>query len=298
MAADSRDGRVSPTAGSGEAALLERASTVLAEERRRTADERDAFADFRRRVRGVEPTSTPSASGSPAGSPGGVAPRTLADRSAGGGLAAVRDAYRETVMDVPHFEAEYDESYPESVAEEFGPDLAAALVTGDRFDPVCKRTLLDGVEESHSRRETLLNGLDAERESLDAFGERVADLRTELATVTVDGRPVVERVGRATGADDGELPVLASGASFDALAGARGDLCALGERCDTVAADRQAAIHGVARRLSLSVETADVPSYCYAGLPVAYPVLSVVTDLSHRVATCRRAVERAVANAR
>jgi hypothetical protein len=50
----------------------------------------------------------------------------------------------------------------------------------------------------------------------------------------------------------------------------------------------------VARRLSLSVETADVPGYWYGALPVAYPVLSVVTAVGERVPTCRRAAERAL----
>jgi len=200
-------------------------------------------------------------------------------------------------MDVPHFEAEYDESYAKSVAEEFGPDLAAALVAGDRFDRVCKRTLIDGIDESHSRRVTLLEGLDAERESLDGFRERVADLRSDLASVTVDGRSVVERVDAATAGDTERAPALETEASFDVLAETRAELCATGDRCDALAADRQAAIHGVAHRLSLSVETADIPSYCYAGLGVAYPVLSVVTGLGERVATCQRAVERAMASA-
>lgn len=256
-----------PPADEGEP-LLERARQALAEERRRTVDERDAFADFRRRVRDVRPASAPARTGTDGG-PGGVRTVALADDAPGSGLSAVRTAYRETVMDVPHFREEYDESYAESVTEEFGPDLAAALVAGDRFGPVCKRTLLD----------------------------RVVDLRSELASVSVDGRPVVEPVEAATGADAGEETRVATDASFDALADVRADLCAVGERCDAVAADRQAAIHRVARRLSLSVETTDVPSYCYADLPVVYPVLSVVTDLGERVGTCRRAVERAMASA-
>ena len=76
-------------------------------------------------------------------------------------LDAVRGAYRETVMSVPHFEADYDESYTENVTEEFGPELATALVTGDRFDPFCRRTLLEAVGEGSTRREPHLDALDA-----------------------------------------------------------------------------------------------------------------------------------------
>jgi hypothetical protein len=290
----------------GDDALLVRARRALDRERRRTADERDAFDDLHRRVREIEPVTTPRSGGSDAATGGavstGAATRTLTgvagndpgtDR-----LDVVREAYEETVMSVPHFEGEYGESYAETLAAEFSPDLAAALVTGDRFDPVCKRTLLDAVEEGRSRRERLLDALDAEAESLATYRERVASLRTDLDAVTVRGRPVVAFADPGTAAvdDDADAADLSVVAPFDALADVRSELLGLGERCDAVAADRQATVHEQARRLSLPVETADVQRYCYGSLPVAYPVLSAVTDLSGRVERCRRTVERAMAS--
>jgi hypothetical protein len=293
MAADTRE---------GDDDRLDRARRALDRERRRTADERDAFDDFHRRVREIESVTAPPAAGSSAAAGrvvgAGAETRTLAgsdrfspetDR-----LDTVREAYRETVMSVPHFGAEYDEGYAENVAEEFGPELAAALVTGDRFDPLCKRSLLEAVEEGRSRRATLVDALDAEAESLATHRERVASLRTGLAAVTVDGRPVVEFAGHDAAETDTASP--ARSAPFDALADAHSDLLALREDCDAVAADRQTAIHALAHRLSLSVETADVQSYCYHPLPVTYPVLSAVTALGERVERCQRTVERAMAS--
>lgn len=289
MPGDTRDGGHSPPDGG--ARLFERARCALAEEQRRTADEREAFADFRRRVREVRPASAPTAGGET----GGVRAVALADRPRETGTATVRRAYRETVMDVPHFDAEYDETCAESVAEELGRDLAAALVAGERFDPVCKRTLLDRAEERHSRRVTLVEALDAERESLAAVEKRISSVRDDLASVAIDGTALVERVG--TDAPDGRDPAprLPAGVSFDALADRHADLRGLEERCDAVAADRQTTIQAEAARFSLPVGTADVPSYCYQSLPVTYPALSAVTDLSDRVATCRCAVERGTA---
>lgn len=287
-------------------ALLDRARRALDRERRRTADERDAFDDLHRRVREIPPATAPATGGSEGATGGtvgaGAATRTLTGvtgTDAGtDGLDAVREAYRETVMSVPHFEAEYDESYAESLAGEFSPDLAAALVTGDRFDALCRRTLIEAIEEGLTRRETLLDALDAESESLATYRERVASLRTDLAAVTVAGRPVRAFAEPAdVAADDatGTVPDLSRVATFDALADARSALLAVREDCDAVAADRQAAVREQAHRLSLSMEAADVQRYCYGPLPVAYPVLSAVTALDERVERCQRAIERAMA---
>jgi len=56
------------------------------------------------------------------GEPARSEPPAPPARAAGGsGLVAVRDAYQETVMSVPHYEIEYDDTYQRSVAEECGP---------------------------------------------------------------------------------------------------------------------------------------------------------------------------------
>ncbi|PSP70901.1 hypothetical protein BRC70_05255 [Halobacteriales archaeon QH_6_68_27] len=268
-------------------ALLERARETLDRERRRTADERDAFADLHDRLRAVRPVSArPSGpvAGGPVASVADATTDAAADR-----LATVREAYRETVMAVPHFDAEYGESYAESVTEEFGPAIAAPLVGGDRFDDRYRRALLEAAEEGRSRRATLVDALDAERESLATHRERIRSIRERVAAVA-PGSEGAERAPAGAATDGANVT-----ASFGALSAARSTLAALEERCDTVAADRQADVHEHARRLSLSVETVDVPTYCYGPLPVSYPVLSAVTAVGERVERQRRAVERAIA---
>jgi hypothetical protein len=289
MGTDTRAGSGDGTGAAGPPdvdALLERARETLDRERRRTADERDAFADLHDRLRAVRPVSArPSGpvAGGPVASVADATTDAAADR-----LAAVREAYRETVMAVPHFDAEYGESYAESVTEEFGPAIAAPLVGGDRFDDRYRRALLEAAEEGRSRRATLVDALDAERESLATHRERIRSIRERVAAVDVGGKSGRAPAGAAT---DGANVT----ASFGALLAARSTLAALEERCETVAADRQADVHEHARRLSLSVETVDVPTYCYGPLPVSYPVLSAVTAVGERVERHRRAVERAIA---
>ena len=298
MGTDTRAGSGDETGASGPPdvdALLERARETLDRERRRTADERDAFAAFHDRVREIRPVSA-SATGPVAGGavtdtagtlPGSAG--TVADDAATDRLDAVREAYRETVMDVPHFGAEYDETYAESVTKEFGPEIATPLVGGDRFDDRYRGALLEAAAERRSRRATLVDALDAESESLATHRERIRSIREAFAAVDV-GSEGSERAPAEADTDDADVA-----ASFGALLATRSTLVAFGERCDAVAADRQADVRDNARRLSVSARAVDVPTYCYGPLPVSYPVLSAVTAVGERVERHRRAVERAIA---
>lgn len=257
--------RDSPCADGSEDGPLAAARRALQTERQRTVDERDALAAFRTRVRAVDAVGA-----SPAREAGpGV--RTAASP----GLTAVRDAYEATVMSVPHYREEYDDPYEASLEAEFGPDVAAALARGTRFDERCKRSVLAKAAEAREQRERFLATLDAERESLTDAEERI--------------HAVLDRVEAAALADDDP--------TFGALDAVRSTLVDLRSECDSLAADRQAAIRRQRRRLWLPRDAPDVPAYLYRDLPATYPVLSVVADLGERVAERRRDVERAMARA-
>lgn len=47
-------------------------------------------------------------------------------------------------MAVDHYEDDYDESLPESFTEEFGPDVATAVVNGPGYSPTLQAALVDG----------------------------------------------------------------------------------------------------------------------------------------------------------
>lgn len=244
---------------------------VLDLEGRRTADERDALVDFADRVEDVDPDRPPAGAG------GGDVVSTVGARPRGRGLLAVRTAYRETVMSVPHYEAEYDDTYAESVHAEFDPGLAGVLTDGPAFGARCKSVLLAATADARDRRQALLEAVEDERAS-------VAWIADELRSVAGE----LDRLAEA--ASDAE--------SFGALDGYRARLDALEERCRSVLADRQAELFEGRRRAWLPSDEPDLATYLYRDLPVDYPVMSTVAALLDRIGSVRSEVERAMATCR
>lgn len=287
------------------------ARSALRVERRRVVDEREAFRAFRGRVSSIPDESgrsdpangaglggpgATSALGGTGGAFGGATDGRVglggAATPAGSGLVAVRDAYRSTVMSVPHYEAEYDDTYERSVAAEFGPELAYALTRTNCFHGEYKRSLLSAIETGVQEREAFLDALESEIESVERAESRLDPIRTEIAAIDEelggDGR-------RETGRDDGGSD--GTSATFGALDACRTRTEALREDCDRLAARRQRVLADHERRLALS-EDLDLPAYCYQDLDVTYPVLAAVGAVGDRLDALRRRIEREMGRAR
>ncbi len=247
-----------------------RLATALSElrtERRRTADELEALRTFEDRVRSIE-TEKHSA---------GLVSSGRVLESKPRALGAVRRAYESTVMSVPHYTDEYDDSYVESIAEEFTPELAVALTDGTEFNERCKRSLLSAVSDVQSARESLLGTIDRERES--------------LRTATEDLKPLIEECAELDGLEFG-------GMRFGALDAYRVRLETMKERCERASARRQNAIFDQRRIQRLPSEVPDVAMYFYQHLDVDYPVMSVIADLLDSIAAVQRRIEREIAYCR
>lgn len=233
-------------------------------ERRRLIDERQAFEAFRSRVERItldgEPTPT--------------APPTSLHRQAqvsGSGLVAVRDAYHETVMAVPHYEAEYNDTYPQSLVAEFGPEVAVALTQGSAFTERYKRSLRSKTMESIDERERLIEAVDMERESLERTTGRLASITEELRTLA--GSPL-------------------SALDYGALDAYRVRTETLESNCDAVARRRQRELAATNRSLQLDDTLPDVATYLYQNRSVTYPALATVGELGDRLCTLRDRIER------
>jgi len=231
------------------AALLDRAVTAIETEERRTTAERDAMQAFRDRVGELSPASQALKQG-----PAAVhsAPRTT------DGLKSVRAEYESTVMAVPHYEAEYDESYTEHVHQEFGPDIATVLVHGGALERRHQRAILKATAESITSREQLIEALQREQES-------VTELREPTCSVAADIRNIERRAG-----DDPSAKI---------LDGYRSRLEVLEQRCHDLVDQRQSEMVTERRELLLPISGPDIPSYVYQELPVSYPVVSILTEL-------------------
>jgi hypothetical protein len=266
-------------------AVIDDARAAVRVERRRTVDEREAFRAFRGRVKSI-PTETASASGSPAaadpsgfGGPAG-APGIAADAGVGGpaappgsGLAAVRDAYAETVMSVPHYEEEYDDTYERSVLAEFGPELATALTRSSGYHPGYETALRDAVDDAIEERERLVERLRVEAESLDRAGSRLAAIRREIASL------------------DAAVPE----GGFGSLDACRSRAGVLLEDCDRIAARRQREIAEHERELRLGDGAVDLPTYLYRSTAATYPVLASIGSIGDGLDRLTRRIERAMA---
>ncbi|SFR57071.1 MULTISPECIES: DUF7260 family protein [Halorubrum] len=281
------------------------ARAALRIERRRTVDEREALRAFRGRVSSIpdESVSTgPSdasggdgfagvrglAGGSVKGSVGGAGRGTA---SPGSRLVAVRDAYRATVMSVPHYEAEYDDTYERSVVEEFGPELAYALTRTDYFHEEYKRSLLSAAETAVQEREAFLDALESETESVERAESRLDPIRTEIEAIRD------ELGGDAEPRSESDDETEAGTPGFGALDACRTRIEALHGDCDRIAARRQRVLAEHERRLALS-DDVDLPAYCYQDLDVTYPVLAAVGSVGERLDGLRDRIERAMARTR
>ena len=274
-------------------------------ERRRVADEREAFEAFRARVRRIPPDTTTAdatitgttaraettGSGAtaprpdprtpdamtaapgvlPAGSP---SPSVASSPSTTGrGLVAVRDAYEETVMSVPHYEAEYNDTYERSLLAEFGPELTAALTREPRLGDRTRSSLLSRTTEAIEQREMLIELVAAEADSLDRAASNLRPVLDELATLSRTDF-TAER--------------------FGALDGYRARLAVLEDTCDGIAERRQHDRTDAERSVVIGA-VPDVQTYLYQELPVTYPVLAAVAEAGDRIGSVRDDVARAMA---
>jgi len=250
-------------------ALFEAANRQVGRERERTAAELAALESFESELRDIQPKRetdpTPTA-----GSAGVAVVST--GRSTREGVRAVRDAYESTVMAVPHYAEEYDDTYVESLAGEFGPDVATAL-TRAAFDDRCKRATLSAAAESQAQRERFLGVLEAEREALASTRTALTDVLEELGTYR-------ER----TLADE----------PFETLDAYHARLAVLADHCEELAAARQSTLGDRRRTLWLPVDGPDFARYVYRPLDADYPALSAVAAAAERVTDTRAAVERAI----
>ncbi|QHS17095.1 hypothetical protein GWK26_08035 [haloarchaeon 3A1-DGR] len=261
-------------------AYIADARSHVREERRRVVDERDAFEEFTDRLHRVTPRESGTAA-EPAGH-GAVRLAGFPPDSSDppdDGLRRMREAYRETVMAVPHYTEEYDDSFPTSVAEELGEDVAMAIGTEDRLSPALRTTLLDRGRSAADARERLLSAVDAELSALESSSARL------------------ERIERTRNSLDAHLAEGRSEPSFDALVDVWRSLDDLEGACEEVVSDRQALLRDppFTRRTE---RDPDFYAYLYEDLEgPRHPVLATVAEVVDRIRSDRRTLEDRISRA-
>jgi len=265
-------------------AYVNEAGSYCREERRRVADERDAFEEFADRVAGLSPTDATgqedagngprSTDRAPANAGGTI--RIRAGRSVDSGwdpdLERVVDAYRETVTAVPHYEEEYDDTVAESLAEELGYDTAVATVSGKTLSSGLQSALVARSRQARANRVELIDAVDEELDALDGA-------ETTLSAIDRERRNLLEH-----------LEGVSQAVTFDAAIDVWNRLSHLEERCDDAVEARQDQLRDP------PMETDDGPplyEYLYSSLPeTSYPVLAQFTQLADQLRADRRRIER------
>lgn len=250
-------------------------------ERRRVLAERDAFEEFADRVSALDPAPAESTA---TGFDGSMAAVRAVDR--GGGDVRIRRvlaAYRDTVMSVPHYGEEYDETVPESLAAELGPDTATALESNGTLSAASQSALVTRSRQAAEARSSLA----------DAIGEEIEALRaveSDLSRVDRRRRCLLEHLDGVAG-DEAD-------AAIDVWEGL-GDLEA---ECDEIAAERQAAITDPPMTPDPAVDAdGDHAFYDYLYGPTdgpEYPALAQVSELAERIRTDRDRVAGRLAGVR
>ncbi|MFB6255800.1 MAG: hypothetical protein ABEH58_03575 [Haloplanus sp.] len=240
---------------------IDAALDAVADERATLRTERDALAAFDGRVAEL---STVTVSAGP--------PLVVDPQPSGQSLSRLRAAYAETVMGTPHYEAEYGDTVAESLAAEFGDDLAAAIIGGTALTPELRNAVRAATDAAQHEREEFLDVLDREADSLATAADDIEALSTELDALK-DRPPSVR--------------------NFDDLHDTWTALREFEARIDGIGIRRQETLRS--HRNDLPGVPADLCEYLYHDLSASYPVLASLADFGTRLERARQRVERALA---
>jgi len=223
--------------------ILEQAITLVKQEHSCICAERCAFETFRESVSRARTTT------------GGDGTRT----------GCLLEAYKETVMSTPDFEAAYDEPVSESLEAEFSQSLANALQENEPVTQQFKRNLLVETTAAIESRTRFKQALEAEHESIRAVQKTVLDIEDalqDLPTCSLQCLP------------------------FDRFVDVWETCEEAVERCDRRSEQRQ---HHITEQRAIderaNVDTHALNAYLYDDLETRFPAL-------HALAETRRCIEQ------
>lgn len=225
--------------------------------------ELDAFERFEERIRRLPCVTHAQSATSMAG---GV----LTAPSSAPPTRKLKHTYQSTVMSVPHYESEYDDTFEESVRTEFDEPVCQVLFGRVAFTPLAKSRLIGASENARHNRSELLDDLGREREELTAAVERFETWLTELDGIRCrvsrwndcEASTELERIDR------------------------------LQEKCDVLSSKRQRSLHRRSGAFSHRRGPDTFAQYLYDGMSVTMPVLADVSEIGERLNDERNRIQR------
>lgn len=155
------------------------ATTRVEQERNEIEREREAFQEFAERTR-----TLPTVSQTPSASCG----TTVLGDGPSDRVERLQEAYEETVMDIPHYDAVYGESIGENLLAEFGPEFASLFdpSSGVGFTEYHRDALTSATRVRIEERERFEAVLDGERASLRTAKRTLESIIDDLDSTVVD----------------------------------------------------------------------------------------------------------------
>jgi hypothetical protein len=189
-------------------------------------------------------------------------------------LQRIKEAYHETVMDVPHYDEVYNDSLRESLTEEFTSEIATALMTGEHLTPPLHSQLLLKSQQARNERTRFLGALSKETEDLSSAEQTITEIGTNLDTL-----------------NDRSLETW----TITDLTESQEQMLAAEQQCDELVATRQTTLQS-SRIPGPKPDDLNFNEYLYESLPVTYPILSDLANLANTLHNELSRVERAIAS--
>jgi hypothetical protein len=248
---------------------------IVETDRERTTDEYDAFATFTDRISNLD-VATVNASTDEFQQPS--AQLLIASSHASTAATSteeVRDIYRETVMAVDHYTEVYNDTLEESLTQEFGPEVATALITSGYLIPQLRDRLIECSQQARESRHSLLQGLTSEHGAIETADEKLTRLGADLDGIV--GRRSFENW------TDTELV-----STSECLRSRR-------RECEQLLTDRQATL-GEQRVPSTHRIDHEFSEYLYGSLSATYPVITDTVTLVDVFRTAYQNVDDSLTN--
>lgn len=233
---------------------IDSARSVVEDESAIIDRELAAFGSFRSRLDRLGPTASHDDSGA-----GGAVAQAAAR---GIDPDAIRAAYRDTVMAVPHYDREYGEPLLEHVEAEFGADVRVVFASSIPIPPVQEAVVRTGVEESIQRRRQFRRTLTDELNSLSTTADRLGDIERRFHELASAASPPPDERTEA----------------LDSLRGA----------CDALAAERQRTIHRRPAHRVSGIGDRSLVAYLYGVSDHRFPALVEIADVASQIDRARR----------
>ncbi len=269
-------------------ANVDAANASVERQRRLTRAEVRAFDEFRRRVSAMElarenrpgDESLRSEDGVVGAIENGITRTLVRERRPWPRSSPVLRAYEETVMALPHYDDVYGDSPRESIALEFGPEVASLIEERSPPTPPVAGLIIAAATDARRNRETYLPMLDREATSVSTTRSVLLAARETYETVT--NRLTEWR-------SDGERAELSRNVTAHELSR---NVTAQIEACERCISNRQTTLHAHRRRVDYFGRVDEFNTYVYRSLPVTYPVLVDLLSAIDGLSAVHEEIER------